>query len=260
MAKDPVAPRSAPSVSARASTPPPAIGSDELGYQAVLGRLRQALGGGGAVLDAPAGAGALTWRLVEAGYDVSAADIRPDLFALPQVECARCDLNRELPFESGRFAAVLSCNGIHHVHALGRCMAEYARVLAPGGSLLLSFPNFTSVSRRLRFFFSGNASRHATRYAAATDPEAGAFRHPVGLPQVLSALEAAGLEVVHLGGVRGRWWRFLYLPLVALIYAVGPLYLNRRRRLRYHWRRTHSWPALFADFLVLEARKPGPKG
>ena len=66
-----------------------------------------------------------------------------------EVETAACDA-AELPFEDGSFDLVLGHAVLHHLPALERSFAEFARVLRPGGTL----------------FFAGEPSRQGDRIAA----------------------------------------------------------------------------------------------
>ncbi|MEP7763823.1 class I SAM-dependent methyltransferase [Sanguibacter sp. 25GB23B1] len=98
------------------------------------------------VLDAGCGAGRmlgyLTGRGVERvdGVDLSPAMIREARAAHPGVPLAVADLGA-LPFDDGAFRGVLSWYSIIHVspdHSAA-VLRELARVLAPGGALLLGF-------------------------------------------------------------------------------------------------------------------------
>jgi SAM-dependent methyltransferase len=63
-------------------------------------------------------------------YDVSALDSKPEVIGQ----------GTALPFETGSFDSVLSTQVLEHVPDPGRMIAEIARVLKPGGRLLLSAP------------------------------------------------------------------------------------------------------------------------
>lgn len=234
---------------------PKPIGSDEQGLRAVLRLLGATRPRGARILDAPAGRGALTWRLRDAGYDVAACDIAPDSFEVEGISCEWSDLNDALPYPDASFDAVVSCNGVHRVFALGRCVSEYARVLRPGGSLIVTLPNYTKLGRRLRFLFRGLNSTNQARSGAVAQDAEGRFRQDLGLPQLLCAVQASKLTLRRLEGARTRRSRVIaHLPLLLLV-RFGALFVPREVKRRYFLRETNSFPALFSDFLVLEARK-----
>jgi len=53
----------------------------------------------------------------------------------------------ELPFRDGAFDIVIIKHVVEHLPQPGRAVAELGRILAPGGTLILSAPNLSSISR-----------------------------------------------------------------------------------------------------------------
>lgn len=96
------------------------------------------------LLDAGSGTGWFSQRTAALGFEVVALDLGPRL--LRQVR-AKCDVHcvagsvLELPFETGRFDAVLSSEVIEHTPDPLAAVHEIARVLRPGGLLVLTCPN-----------------------------------------------------------------------------------------------------------------------
>ena len=83
----------------------------------VLGRLRQLVPPPASVLDIAAGHGALTARLLDAGYEVTANDLDPSRFR-PKIACQTIDLNR--PFAErlgGRYDAVVAVEIVEHLES-----------------------------------------------------------------------------------------------------------------------------------------------
>lgn len=65
----------------------------------------------------------------------------------------------DLPFEDGRFALVLATDIIEHVDDDVRALSEIRRVLAPGGTVVITVPAFESL-----WGVQDDVSRHKRRY------------------------------------------------------------------------------------------------
>lgn len=233
---------------------PKAIGTPDEAFLDMLALLERS--GARKVLDAPCGRGRFTHLLKARHFEVSAADILPELFEVEGLECQKCDLNRSLPYPDASFDAVASCSGIHRVFAVGRAMSEYVRVLKPGGLLLVTLPNFTKLSRRLRFLFTGVNSWAVLRLSSEVENPEAHFRQAGGLPQVMSVMRSQGLEIVKLTGARRKARHIFYLPFWPLA-QIGLFFVSRKKREQYCLREAATFPALFSDFVLIEARKPG---
>jgi len=109
----------------------------------------------GALLEIPAGEGALAWQLFKLGYRVTAGDIDPRFFKVEAIPCIYVDLNRPFPLEDSRFDYISCIEGIEHLQDQFLFVRECHRVLKPGGWLVLSTPNILNLASRLKFFLSG---------------------------------------------------------------------------------------------------------
>jgi len=107
------------------------------------------------VLDAGAGQGALTKRLAEMGCEVSACDLCPDLYRYSEVECKQADLSKALPYANGDFDVAVAVEVVEHLLDCARFFEECARVLKPGGKLLITTPNILSLKSRVRYLMTG---------------------------------------------------------------------------------------------------------
>jgi SAM-dependent methyltransferase len=136
----------------------------EVGAAQVLGKLSKLLGARPGPyprsLEIGAGTGYFSLNLLKAGVvgHATCADISPGMLQTLEanarrlaldVESVACDA-AELPFEDASFDLVLGHAVLHHLPALDRSFAEFARVLRPGGTL----------------FFAGEPSRQGDRIAA----------------------------------------------------------------------------------------------
>ena len=103
----------------------------------------------GKLLDAPAGTGAISQKLKEAGFNVVAADINPQFFSVEGISCEEADLNKELPFEAETFDFILCSNGIEHLEAPFLFIHECYRLLKDKGKILITTPNVLNLKSRM---------------------------------------------------------------------------------------------------------------
>jgi SAM-dependent methyltransferase len=136
----------------------------EVGGAQVLGKLSKLLGAHpgpyARSLEIGAGTGYFSLNLLRAGVvdEATCTDISHGMLHSLEANARRHDLAvetvacdaAELPFEDGSFDLVLGHAVLHHLPALERAFAEFARVLRPGGVL----------------FFAGEPSRQGDRIAA----------------------------------------------------------------------------------------------
>ncbi|EFL11770.1 conserved hypothetical protein [Streptomyces sp. AA4] len=92
----------------------------------------------GRALDAACGTGRLTRLLVERGHQVVAVDGSPEMLSHAKADSTLVADLQELPVEDGSQDVVLCGLALSHVPDLEPVIAEFARVLAPGGHLVLS--------------------------------------------------------------------------------------------------------------------------
>lgn len=110
----------------------------------------------GRILDCPCGQGALAQMLLAEGFSqLEVADFSPELYLLPEPTARGADLNGVLPWPDGHFDVVICCDGMSDIGFQRNAIAEFHRILAPGGRLFLSLPNVLNFRSRLRFLFTG---------------------------------------------------------------------------------------------------------
>lgn len=109
----------------------------------------------GTLLDAPAGFGHLSMKLAGMGYDVTAGEIDPDIFAVEDMKCIYTDLNARIEAADDTYDYVCCVDGLEHMTNPYRAVEEFARVLKPGGHAVFSIPNYSNIERRLKFLFYG---------------------------------------------------------------------------------------------------------
>ncbi len=184
----------------------------------------------GRALDVPCGPGLASEALRRLGFQVTAGDIDEHAFAAGhEIAFETLDLDLPLPFADASFELVHCGDGIEHLESPIRALRELARVLAPGGTLILTTPNYASLERRLRFLLSGSLAKPLPRVGA--NPKAGPHGHvsPLTFNQIAWMAERAGLTLANARALlpqrRQRWLAPLALP--ALAYRA---LLSRERR------------------------------
>ena len=144
----------------------------EMGREQVIAKVRKALGDEpprfGRSLEIGSGTGYFTLNLMQAGVigEATCSDISPGMLDTLAENAARLDLEVEtsfadaeqLPFADGSFDLVLGHAVLHHIPDLELAFSEFARVLAPGGTVL----------------FAGEPSRYGDRIATVPKRVAGA--------------------------------------------------------------------------------------
>lgn len=180
-----------------------AYGRDTVGGRILRRRLETALGmlgdGPGGVLDAGMGGGVLCARLAARGWTVSGVDVSPAMVELARArlpehaERLRVGSVLALPFADASFDAAVCTGVLEYVDAeVPRAVAELARAVRPGGTVVASLPNYRSVQGIWRFRLFYPSVRHVKRLLRRTPPPS---RRIVTLQDVRDAFEAAGLTV-----------------------------------------------------------------
>lgn len=185
------------------------------------------------ILDCPAGQGAFAEILMKQDIHVECCDIRPEEFLVDEIECKLCDMNEALPYEDECFDAVTCLNGIHRIWARGRAISEMARVLKPGGYLIITIPNPTNIMRRLSYFSTGVSVPNTVGPPDAFLPEVSIpsahVRLPITIPEIDAVCEAAGLKVERVSSIKTCKVSVLLSPLVLPIWAMSPLAHSKGR-------------------------------
>lgn len=110
----------------------------------------------GRLLELPAGEGRTTQEIARLGFDVVPADLFPHYYKFSSPECVKADMGKPLPFENGSFQYVLCQEGIEHVECPLTFTRECARILEPGGKLIMTTPNVLHVTSRLAYLLVGH--------------------------------------------------------------------------------------------------------
>ncbi len=176
------------------------------------------------ILDLGAGTGALSMRLADAGFRVTAADLLPDNFqAQEAAQFLPADLDGEFLLGlEGSFAGVVAVEILEHLEHPRGFLRRIAALLAPGGRLIVTTPNPASPVSKARFVRTGH-------FQWFTDEDRRALGHvsPFTPRLLCDAIDSAGLRMASLdsfGDPRERvngWWKLLLLARIVALLARG---------------------------------------
>jgi SAM-dependent methyltransferase len=179
------------------------------------------------ILELGAGSGAFTKRLLDAGFDVEAADLYPTGWPHEHVQLHVADLNASAwPFKEGAYDAVVAVEVIEHLENPSQFLRNAKRHLRAGGILFLTTPNVVSLASRRALVLRGTLAFFGPGVLFSVG-------HRSILPWWLLSdlLRAEGWDLVELRFIGrqpfvllpGRaWWKRLVTPLVDLsLLAVG---------------------------------------
>jgi 2-polyprenyl-3-methyl-5-hydroxy-6-metoxy-1,4-benzoquinol methylase len=218
----------------------------------------------GKLLDVPAGEGALSARLSDAGFQVQACDLYPEIFMLRNINVLRGNLSGTLPYADGEFQYITCLEGLEHIENPHQAIREFARLLAPGGHLVISVPNILNIEERIKWLLNGYTSHFKPiseehlrmRHEQWGEKEEVVLHiNPIAYTELRYILEKYGFEV--LGAYRDKpkpniW---LYWPLVAAIRLFSRLVPERKRRERWTDELASDAVLLGGNTLVLHASK-----
>ena len=231
------------------------------------------------VLDLSAGRGEIAAALSRDGCAVRGTHFRADDYKLADASKARqtdgipidadVDLTRPLPYADAAFDLVVLCEVAEHLPTYLPIVAEIGRVLAPGGSLVLSTPNVARLHSRWHFFWTGTHKliRRRVGWDLSADDLYAYHISPIDFPLLHTLLSQAGLSIERLDVTRFKWkhaWLFLLYPFVWLSTRIET---RRHRSSAEHARGEDdlfAWmttPAMLgSEQLLLTARKNAGSG
>ncbi len=234
----------------------------------VLGLVADLPARGVRALDGSCRTGEVLAELARRGFEVRGTRFErglPPIEGIPIDEGV--DLTRGLPYPDASFDLVLLTEVIEHLENHRAAICELARVLRPGGRLVLTTPNIMRLNSRLGFLLSG--MHKAKRRPMPLDtPLAEAHRYhnypiPFALLYYLLRINGLGVERLGHGRVKPLSWVLyaLFYPLVAANTRYRLIARARAGAARELNRELVRWMldrrVLVEDNLIVRARKDG---
>ena len=172
------------------------IRADTNSHHQIAARVKEILPNGGKILDLGCGQGALSSRLKDMDYDVTAVDTNPADFHCKDVPFVQVNFNNKNEVENflskhqESYDLVLGIEVIEHVHNHWEYVETLKRTVRPNGFLLISTPNITSWVSRLFFLFKSEFHQF--------QPEDLEYGHinPIAWHQLKYILEEKKLKVI----------------------------------------------------------------
>ena len=202
------------------------------------------------VADIGAGMGALSRRLSDAGYLVTASDLFPEFFRVPEVDCLPVGEDGRLPYDDQSIDVAFAVELVEHMENPGRFFKEAARVLKPGGELIVTTPNILSLKSRLGFLFTGYKYSFPPLDPNVSDP---VHQHitPLTLDNYRWRLKQSDFDIVEVAVDKFQstsMWASFLLPFVWL----GSWRTSRRSRLAWS---QNQFRMLYGRTLMIRARR-----
>ena len=172
----------------------------------------------GRVLDVPSGPGYLLRDLTQLGFTGIAGEIDEKLHVFSDLDYRKIDMTARFDFPDASFDYVACVEGIEHIENHFHFLREVRRVLKPGGKLLLTTPNVSSLESRWNFFVSG--FHQLAEKPIPLDTENIYFEHinPIPFHQLYFACAKARLKVTELKTHRyrkgSRLLYYLFYPFI----------------------------------------------
>lgn len=182
---------------------------------------------GSKILDFGCGQGALSMRLKDLGYDVTAADQNIEDFKAqgeipyyPVNFNSSEEVNNFLSKFEGSFDAVLGVEVIEHVENPWEYLRNLKRLVKQEGLILISTPNITSWYSRMIYLFTG-------QFPGFLDPDLIGHINPITPWElgVISSKIGLKVETMRSGGELPLVWISSSLPKTALSFLFLPFFL-----------------------------------
>jgi 2-polyprenyl-3-methyl-5-hydroxy-6-metoxy-1,4-benzoquinol methylase len=194
-------------------------------------------------------------------------DAAPESFEVDELVCVRTGAGGRLPFEDGSLDAAVSLEVIEHVEDQLGFLKEVARIVKPGGLVVVSTPNVLSLTSRVRTLLWGFPELYDPLPLEGGDPRClSGHIHPIAPYFLAHAALRAGLVDPSLHPDRTKRSSAVYAVLLAPALFLAQV-SHRSRLARKHpdvlaanrklIAEQSGWSMLTSRTAILSARTPG---
>ncbi len=233
-------------------------------FDAVSAAWSRGDGAGKRILDLSCGSGDTAEMLHRLGYQVVATDYCPPPAMSAGIErVGGVDLNVYLPFRNASFDAVDLVEVIEHIENQPQLIREIARVLEPGGVVLISTPNVLNLMSRVRFLFTGFLRGRVRPALYTSKPGQAPNIYLLHFYELYYLLFHYGFEITALSKTRvkfaARLFTILFWPWMWFFSLITVIHAEKNPvQRRYNWQILSYLfdPALLlSDNIVVKAKK-----
>jgi SAM-dependent methyltransferase len=223
------------------------------------------------IVDLSAGSGYIINEFLKAGAKVKLYDLFPSQNTFCHVPCEKMDLQKTWPIEPFTADVVICAETIEHLPDQHFFFKEVSRILKPGGTLILTTPNSSSLRSRFSQFlmesehYSNPAPNERDAYTKWPGSEEGYFSKlfvsGVLRLRTLAALHQLKIKEIH--RTHSSSTSLLLLAFYPLIYFFSRKHLRKQLRLdsvnagiyREIFKVNTSLTTLLSKHLILEFTK-----
>jgi SAM-dependent methyltransferase len=192
----------------------------------------------GLVLDIPGSTGVVHDALQPLGFRVVAGDLFDVQRSRMRGALVQCDMCDPLPFRTASVDHVVSSEGIEHISDGFALLREMARVVRPGGHLILTTPNTLNLRARLAYLVAGQLNLRSALDEASCfhGVHYGRMQHGHAFLrnyfQLRYMLHHAGFRIIGVERTRLSPTAVLLSPLVPLVW-LATMHVYRREGRRH---------------------------
>jgi SAM-dependent methyltransferase len=190
------------------------------------------------VVDLSAGSGYIAGLFQKAGAEVSLFDLFPGQNKFCKIACMPIDLQKRFPIDDASYEIAICAETIEHLPNQHFFFAEASRILKPGGILILTTPNSSSLRSRFSQFlmesehYSNPAPNEIDAFTKWPGSNDGYFSKLFisGLLRLRTLAVLNGLKIRRVHKTKGSSTSWLLMVFYPLIYYFSSKNFRKQRR------------------------------